>query len=258
MALILTYHAVEEGPAPLCLAPALFLSHLDVLEELRVSTLTVSGLADALRHGTLPDRAVALTFDDGCASAVRTAAPALAERGMVATFFCVAGHLGGWNDWPTQPASAPRLALARADELRELARLGFEIGAHGNDHVPLGNAGADVVRREVEGSKHVLEDATGRPVRSFAYPYGVAPRSGAERLAAQLYGAACGNLLHRVNARCDPMRLPRVDAHYVRYPRVLRRVAADQWDSYLRMRAVGARARRLLRSDHVPVHRRSE
>ena len=177
-ALILTYHAVEEGPAPLCLAPALFRSHLDAFEELGVSTLTVSGLAEALRDGTLPDRAVAITFDDGCASAVRTAAPSLAERGMAATFYCVAGHLGGWNDWPTQPASAPRLALAEADELRELAQLGFEIGAHGNDHVPLGNAGADVARREVERSKQVLEDATGRAVRSFAYPYGVPPGTG--------------------------------------------------------------------------------
>ena len=257
-ALILTYHAVEEGPAPLCLAPALFRSHLDAFEELGVSTLTVSGLAEALRDGTLPDRAVAITFDDGCASAVRTAAPALAERGMVATFFCVAGHLGGWNDWPTQPASAPRLALADAEELRELAELGFEIGAHGTDHVPLGNAGADVARREIEGSKQVLEEATGRAVRSFAYPYGVPPGTGAARLVAQLYGAACGNVLHRVNASSDPMRLPRVDAHYVRDTGVLHRVAAGRWETYLRLRAVGARARRLLRSDHVPVDGRSE
>ena len=223
-----------------------------------MSTLTVSGLAAALRDGTVPDRAVAITFDDGCASAVRTAAPSLAERGMAATFYCVAGHLGGWNDWPTQPASAPRLALAEAGELRELAQLGFEIGAHGNDHVPLGNAGADVARREVERSKQVLEDATGRAVRSFAYPYGVPPGPGVARLVAQLYGAACGNLLHRVDARSDPMRVPRVDAYDVRRASVLHRVAAGRWETYLRLRAVGARARRVLRSDHVPVHDRSE
>lgn len=257
-ALILTYHAVEQGPAPLCLAPTLFRSHLDAFEELGVSTLTVSGLAEALRDGTLPDRAVAITFDDGCASAVRTAAPGLAERGMAATFYCVAGHLGGWNDWPTQPASAPRLALANADELRELAQLGFEIGAHGYDHVPLGEAGAEVARREIERSKQVLEEVTSRTVRSFAYPYGVPPGTGAARLAAQLYGTACGNLLRRVDARSDLMRLPRVDAHYLRHPGVLQRVAAGQWETYLRLRAAGARARRLLRSDHVTADGRSE
>jgi peptidoglycan/xylan/chitin deacetylase (PgdA/CDA1 family) len=252
-ALILTYHAVEQGPAPLCLTPELFRSHLDVFEELGVSTLTVSELAERLRDSTLPERAVAITFDDGCASAVRTAAPALAERGMSATFFCVAGHLGGWNDWPTQPASAPRLALADEEELRELAQLGFEIGAHGNHHLPLGDADADVARREVEDSKLVLEKATGRPVRSFGYPYGAPPASGAARLVAQLYGAACGNFLHRVDAQSDPMWLPRVDAHYVRHPGVLHRVAGDRWGTYLRLRGVGARARRLFRSDHVPV-----
>ena len=87
--------------------------------------------------GRVPARAVAITFDDGCASVARTAAPLLAERGLTATVFCVAGHLGGRNDWPTQHDRMPSLALAGADELVELHRAGVEIGAHGVAHAPL-------------------------------------------------------------------------------------------------------------------------
>ena len=112
-AVVLTYHAVEDGPAPLCIDPELFRAQLDCLLEVGAEALTISGLAACLRDGTLPARAVALTFDDGCASVARTAAPLLAERGLTATVFCVAGHLGGQNDWPTQPNGMPSLALAR-------------------------------------------------------------------------------------------------------------------------------------------------
>jgi peptidoglycan/xylan/chitin deacetylase (PgdA/CDA1 family) len=257
-ALVLAYHAVEPGPPPLCLAPEEFQRHLDVLAELAVPTLTVSALAEALRREALrrealPERAVAITFDDGCASAVRVAAPLLREHAMTATFFCVAGHLGGWNDWPTQPRAVPRLQLATRDELRELAASGFEIGAHGMDHEPLTHAGQEVARRELEDSKIALEAVTGQRVTSFAFPYGAPPSGVAAPLVSELYAAACGSRPRRVAAGFDPHALPRVDAHYLRRPAMLRRVALGRWDAYLRLRELGARARRIVASDYRPV-----
>jgi peptidoglycan/xylan/chitin deacetylase (PgdA/CDA1 family) len=242
-ALILTYHAVEDGPAPLCIAPERFVAQLDCLAELGAATLTVSQLTAALEEGTLLDRAVALTFDDGCASAVRTAATALVERGMTATFFCVAGHLGGWNDWPTQPGTAPRLELASAAELGDVARLGFEIGAHGMEHAPLGKAGVELSRRELRDAKAALEEAAGTTVRSVAYPYGVLPSPTAAAIAAELYGAACTTRPAHVPAKCDPRALPRVDVHYVRRPRVFRRAVAGGLDAYLRARGFASALR---------------
>jgi peptidoglycan/xylan/chitin deacetylase (PgdA/CDA1 family) len=242
-ALILTYHAVEDGPGPLCVASDRFRAQLDDLAELGAATMTVSRLAAALRGGTLPDRAVAITFDDGCASAVRTAAPDLVERGMTATFFCVAGHLGGWNDWPTQPASAPRLELASASELVELTRLGFEIGAHGMEHAPLGKAGAELARHELLDARSALEAAVGVPVRTVAYPYGALPSPAAAVLAADLYDAACTTRPARVLANCDPFALPRVDVHYVRQPALFRRAVAGGIGVYLRSRGLASALR---------------
>lgn len=237
-ALILTYHAVEEGPAPLCIPPERFRAQLDCLAELGVTTLTVAQLAAALRDRTVPDRAVAITFDDGCASAARTAVPALVERGMTATLFCVAGHLGGWNDWPTQPTGVPRFELATAAELTEISRRGFEIGAHGMNHAPLGDAGEELAGRELREAKVALEDAVAASVHTVAYPYGVLPSPTAAGVAAAVYEAACTTDLARVSLDADPLALPRVDVHYLSRLTVYRNVIAGRLDLYLRLRSL--------------------
>jgi len=239
-AVVLTYHAVENGPAPLCIEPDLFRAQLDCLVEVGAETLTISSLAAHLRGGTLSARAVAITFDDGCASVARTAAPLLAESGLTATVFCVASHVGGRNDWPTQPAGMPSLQLADADELAGLHEAGIEIGAHGVEHVPLDAVA--VAERELRDGQAMLEAMVGAPVRSLAYPYGVVPASS---LVAELYDAACTTRPAHVRPGSDPLSLPRVDVHYLRRPELFRRVVSGGLETYLRARgAVTAWRRR--------------
>lgn len=247
MTVVITYHAVEEGPAPLCIEPSRFLAQVDALAALGVETLTVSQVAAHLREGTMPERAVCLTFDDGCASALRTAIPALAERGMTATIFCVAGHLACRNDWPSQPGGFPSLELAGADEIMEAHRLGFEIGAHGVEHAPLDTADPEVARSELADGKDKLEAIVGAPVTSLAFPYGAEPGPGAAALVAKLYDAACTTKPAHVRPGEDPRALPRVDVHYLRQPTVFRRVAAGGLGTYLRARRALSAVRRRAR-----------
>jgi peptidoglycan/xylan/chitin deacetylase (PgdA/CDA1 family) len=257
-ALILTYHAVEPGPGPLRVHPSLFRAHLDCLGECGAEVLTISELAAALRAGAVPERAVALTFDDGCASVAQEAAPLLAERGLKATVFCVAGYLNGRNDWPSQHPGVPRLALMSAAELSELARTGFEIGSHGMEHAPLDRAVDGLVDREVEESRSALERAAGTPVRSFAYPYGARPSSRARARVERVYSAACTTTIDTVRPGADPFALPRIDAHYLRRPSLLRRAVVGSLGPYVRARRIGARARRVLVPDHPRAGRRAE
>jgi peptidoglycan/xylan/chitin deacetylase (PgdA/CDA1 family) len=56
-------------------------------------------------------------------------------------------------------------------EVCYLAR-NFEIGAHTMTHPRLGLLDETDARREIEDSKRTLELITGKPVRSFCYPYG--------------------------------------------------------------------------------------
>jgi peptidoglycan/xylan/chitin deacetylase (PgdA/CDA1 family) len=54
-----------------------------------------------LKRGTLPARALSITFDDGYADNEEIAAPILRRHGLCATFFVASGHLDGgrmWND----------------------------------------------------------------------------------------------------------------------------------------------------------------
>ena len=245
-ALVLTYHAIEQGPPPLTVEPALFREHLDRIVDSGATALTFAWLAEAMQAGRLPERAVAITFDDGAASVARVAAPLLAERGLPATIFCVAGFLGRRSDWPSARPGEHRLDLASAAELAELAAAGFEIGSHGFEHAPLARADPDLARREIVDSRARLEDAAGTTVTSFAYPYGSV---GSRRLVRATYSAACGAGPGAVGARTSAYAIPRVDVHYLRRPELLARGVSGRLRPYLLLRATLARARRTVRSD---------
>lgn len=249
-ALVLTYHAIETGDGPLFVDPATFASHLDRIVESGARAVTVSTLVELLRAGTLTRPAVAITFDDGIASVARVAGPLLAERALPATVFCVAGHLGGENDWPTSLPGAARLELARAEELSALVAQGIEIGCHGMTHAPLVSDDEALLRREVVEAGDVLERATGARPLTFAYPYGAGPSPAARRAVETTYRSACSTEPGDVRAGSDLFALPRVDAHYLRRPRRMARELDGRPSSYLRLRRAAARGRRRIRKDY--------
>jgi peptidoglycan/xylan/chitin deacetylase (PgdA/CDA1 family) len=249
-ALVLTYHAVEKGDGPLFVDAATFAAHLDGIVNSAVRAVTVSELATLLRAGTLCEPTVAVTFDDGIASVARVAAPLLAERGIPATIFCVAGHLGGWNDWPSAVPGSPLLELARAEELAALAAAGFEIGCHGMSHAPLVFNSDNRLFTEVVASKEQLEEALDARVEAYAYPYGATPAVGARRLVEATYRSAWSTTAGYVLPRSDVYAVPRVDAHYVRGAAAFDRVLRGKATSRLRARGFVARIRRIARKDY--------
>ena len=116
------------------------------------------------------DRAdVRITFDDGNASDVAHALPALRERGLHATFFVVAGRLG-----------APHFLDAAAVE--ELADAGMTIGSHGMRHRAWRGLDDGALREELVDAKAILEDVVGRPVTQAACPFGSYDRRVLRRL----------------------------------------------------------------------------
>lgn len=254
-ALILTYHAVEPGSTPLHVAPELLEEHLDCLVAAGAPVLTVTALAERIGQGNLDGPAVAITFDDGLASVAEQAAPLLAERGLVATIFCVPARLGGTSDWPSRAPGTPVFPLASAQDVATLAAAGWEVGAHGLEHDPLDQLPFDRLAAELAESRSRLEDAAGVAVRSFAFPYGVVPADARRALVAAGYDAACGGRLALVTQGSDPLDLPRVDAHYVRRPALLNGVLDGKLGTYLAARRFAARTRRAVRKDYEVVAR---
>lgn len=131
-------HPLEDGEAEFWIGEDAFLSMLDEVAE---------------------RRGVRLSFDDGNASDVAVALPALRERGLTATFFPIAGRLG-------EPGSLS------PQDLRVLAREGMVIGSHGMRHRPWRGLPERARREEWIEAREVLAAAIGRPVDMAACPLG--------------------------------------------------------------------------------------
>ena len=96
--IVLLYHRVADetsDPYGLCVSPKDFEAQLQVvLSEGRPMALT--DLATVLRTGSLPDRGICVTFDDGYLDTVEHAEPLLRRYGVPATVFVTTGA-GGRN-----------------------------------------------------------------------------------------------------------------------------------------------------------------
>ena len=68
-----------------------------------------------------------------------------------------------------EPPERPMLTW---EEVHALQSLNFSIGAHTETHPILSRLEPEQARREVGGSKRVIEKMLGQPVRAFAYPNG--------------------------------------------------------------------------------------
>jgi peptidoglycan/xylan/chitin deacetylase (PgdA/CDA1 family) len=112
---------------------------------------------------------VRITFDDGNASDVEHALPALRDRGLHATFFVVAGRLG-----------APGFLDAGA--LHELAAAGMPVGCHGMAHRAWRGLDGAALEEELVAAKGALEDVLGGPVSEAACPFGSYDRQVLARL----------------------------------------------------------------------------
>jgi peptidoglycan/xylan/chitin deacetylase (PgdA/CDA1 family) len=94
---ILMYHRVASpstDPWGLAVSPDRFRDQLRLLARRR-TILAMDELGAALGAGSLPPRAVALTFDDGYRDNLTNAAPLLEEVGAPATVFLTASAIGG-------------------------------------------------------------------------------------------------------------------------------------------------------------------
>lgn len=102
--MILMYHRVADDdcdPWELCVSPARFATHLEVLGRL-AEPMALTAFVAALDAGALPPRAVAVTFDDGYVDNLHVAAPLLERAGVPATVFISTGQTdavrGFWWD----------------------------------------------------------------------------------------------------------------------------------------------------------------
>lgn len=247
---ILAYHAIadlSDDPvlAEYAVPPALFAAHLDTLIERGWTFVDLDAVLAALAgKGSLPRKALLLTFDDAYTDLLDAACPILVERKVPAVVFAVAGKLGGSNEWDNKKR-ATTLKLLDADGLRAIIGQGVEVGAHTTNHRPLPKVPPAELEDEIAGSGRRLE-AAGLPwPRSFSYPYGEWNPELASMAQEAGYEVAFTVDWGVVSDGADPYTLPRVEIHASDTPRKLRlKLLAAGWPGRLRdvfLRLMGVR-----------------
>lgn len=95
-AAILGYHRVAEptwDPFRIAIRPSNFAAHLRLIRE-RFVPMRLADVVTGLRDGSLPEGAVAVTFDDGYLDTLTEARPLLERYEIPATVFVISGPLG--------------------------------------------------------------------------------------------------------------------------------------------------------------------
>ncbi len=158
---ILLYHRIDipSTPSEYYTSPDDFRAQMQALKDWGYTPIPISLLVQAINFGAdLPARPVILTFDDGDITIYTNAFPIMKAMGYVGVVYIVADrlHADGYLN---------------AEQLKELAAAGWEIGSHSMTHVDLTTI--PDATWEIAQSKTTLEKAVGVKIRSFAYPFGL-------------------------------------------------------------------------------------
>lgn len=211
---ILMYHQVARRPLPAfrkyTVTPKAFAAQMRWLALARYVPITLDALLDHRDgRGSLPARAVIITFDDGFRDCADEAVPILQAHGFTAIFYLVAGLIGQTSRWLLAERGF-ELPLMDWPTARRLEAAGFQCGAHTLSHPRLAELSPAACRRELRDSRRLLEDQLGHEVRHLAYPFGSFDESVRASAAESGYRSACSVQIGLSNADDDPLALHRV------------------------------------------------
>ncbi|WP_375056356.1 polysaccharide deacetylase family protein [Zobellella sp. DQSA1] len=149
--------------------------HFKLLKRLGYETLTFADLAErGLASRLEPDKKyIIITVDDGYRDNYELLFPLLKKYGFKAVIYLVTGER--FNRWDVEQPDNPekRVELMTPEQIREMADSGLvEFGGHTLTHPHLDTLTKEEQRREIADNKAQLEGLLGRPLVSFAYPFG--------------------------------------------------------------------------------------
>lgn len=211
---ILLYHSIDDAFSAAyrrwAVTPARFDAQLRWLKSAGYTAVTISSLVAAYRGDTdMPERPVAITFDDGLRDFVTGAMPILDRHALPATLYVATDYIGGTSRWLAELGEGDRPMMSW-DDVRAVARAGIELGAHTATHPEMDVLTPGEARKEIRTSKARIEDALDDAVRTFAYPHGYASRKTRSLVAEAGFESAC-RVRHALSSPTeDPFALSRV------------------------------------------------
>ena len=114
---------------------------------------------------------IVLAFDDGYESVITNAFPIMEEYGQKGIVFPITGFIGKSNDWDVTFGINKEKHLTET-QILFLSENGWEIGCHGHSHRSFKWLQNKEIKDELNISKSIIEDITGKVATSFCLPFG--------------------------------------------------------------------------------------
>jgi peptidoglycan/xylan/chitin deacetylase (PgdA/CDA1 family) len=167
---ILCYHQIRDWKATdkkvdkdYIIPPAAFKAHMKMLADSGYHTILPDQLYDYLTKGTpLPSKPIMLTFDDTDKDQFDIARPEMKKYGFKGVFFIMTVSIGKVKHYMT------------AAQIKQLSDEGNAIESHTWNHSDFRKlTTAKDWETQLDKPTKKLEDITGKPVKYFAFPFGV-------------------------------------------------------------------------------------
>lgn len=206
-AILLYHHVSSSTPASTSISPEAFKSHMEYLDA-HHTVVSLQDVVSAIQHNTtLPENAVAITFDDGYANILDNAHPILADLGFPYTLFINPDEIGVG---PKQLTWEQVIAMHND---------GVVFANHTLDHLHMLNgeqamgerAWLEKVWQNVESAEKKIEDKLDISLKYLAYPFGEYNTALANKLKAEGY-IGFGQHSGAVGPSSDMQALPRFPA----------------------------------------------
>lgn len=139
----------------LSIDPEIFDKELAWLKENGYKTIPT----ESLKNGSVPEKSIVLSFDDGYEDFFINALPLLEKYGFTASIALITERIG-------QPG------YLSDDQIRNLTQKKFELMSHTESHPDLTAISLEKARKEILGSKEFLENSFGVGVSALVYPSG--------------------------------------------------------------------------------------
>ncbi len=161
---ILLLHSLQ--PRPIDFSSTSFQQFTALIDSIASAGFTCGTVEESLRDHTK----VAITFDDGYDD-LMSIAPILREKHLPITVFIPTVCIGKPNVWDNFLSAGKRRHLG-SEQIKELAKLGVHFGSHGHTHRDLTTMPIPEAKAELNISRNILSELTGRDIVDLAYPFG--------------------------------------------------------------------------------------
>ncbi len=182
---ILCYHQIRDWRAKdsksakdYIVPIATFKQHIKMLADSGYHTILPDQLYNYLTTGAaLPSKPILLTFDDTDLDQFTIAAPELKKYGFKAVFFVMTVSIGRPN-------------YMTKEQIKALSDAGHLIGSHTWDHHNFKKYQGEDWVTQIDKPTKKLEEITGKPIKYFAYPFGLWNSEGIPQLKKRGFKAA--------------------------------------------------------------------